>query len=353
MANNRGNNEGTVYQRDSRKWRARVTLDGNRLSHTADSCRECAAWLKATIERIDEGLTYTGSQVPLKDFLSSWTASCKGSWRRTTWRQYRYVVREFIIPDLGEIELIDLQPRQIQRLYNGLLEEGVGVQSLSKVHTVLHSALSYAVKTGALGRNPASATIPPVPPTREMDILEEIQVNQLLIAAKGHRLEALFHLAVTTRMRQMELLGLKWGDIDWERQSLVVLRQLARRSYEGRQAHDRLGYDHHRSAQGSLRSSANGKTRCWGSLGRARPDLTHFRWHRYQSSQLTQGLPEAAPAGGPAQDPFSLSAAHLRIADAEPRRSTDRGVPQAGSRPALHHAGYLRAPDPKHASRGC
>jgi integrase len=234
MAKIRGRNEGTIYQRSSGKWRAQVSLNGNRLSHTANSRRECAAWLKETFERIDEGMTYASSQVPLKEFLYRWIASSKETWRRTTWRHYRYVVRQFITPALGDIKLIDLQPRQIQGLYNGLLDDGVGVQSVRKVHTVLHSALSYAVKTGALGRNPASATIPPVPPTREMDILDEIQVNQLLIAAKSHRLEALIHLAVTTGMRQMELLGLKWGDLDWDRQSIVVQRQLARRSHDGR-----------------------------------------------------------------------------------------------------------------------
>jgi integrase len=144
------------------------------------------------------------------------------------------VTRRFIDPALGHIKLTELRPRGIQELYDRSLEDGVGIQSVSKLHTVLHSALSHAVKTGILGQNPASATIPPVPRTREMDILDELQVNQLLIAAKGHRLEALFHLAVTTGMRQMELLGLKWADLDWDRQSIVVQRQLARRSHDGR-----------------------------------------------------------------------------------------------------------------------
>ena len=63
-------------------------------------------------------------------------------------------------------------------------------------------------------------------PMNEMMILNESQVNQFLVAAFGHRWEALFHLAIVTGMRQMELLGLKWDDLDWIRYSIKVERQL-------------------------------------------------------------------------------------------------------------------------------
>lgn len=66
-----------------------------------------------------------------------------------------------------------------------------------------------------------------------MDILNESQVSQLLIAAQGHRLEALFHLAVISGMRQMELLGLKWDDLDWIKQTLKIERQLLKPNGEG------------------------------------------------------------------------------------------------------------------------
>jgi integrase len=50
----------------------------------------------------------------------------------------------------------------------------------------------------------------------------------MLIAAKSTRLEPILHLTVTTGMRQMELLGLKWIDLDWIKQTIKVERQLVR-----------------------------------------------------------------------------------------------------------------------------
>ena len=162
-----------------------------------------------------------------------WLASKQFSLRQTTWIHYDQLVRLYLIPFLGLIKIRALQPSHIQRLYNHLLEQGVGIPTIRKSHTVLHSALSYAVRTGLLTRNPAAPTMPPKGPPKEMKIYDESQVSQMLVAARDHRWEALFQLAVTTGMRQMELLGLRWTDLDWLSKTLRVERQLVRPAGEG------------------------------------------------------------------------------------------------------------------------
>lgn len=62
---------------------------------------------------------------------------------------------------------------------------------------------------------------------REMQPLNPDQARALLGAARGEKLEALYVLALTTRMRQGELLGLKWEDIDVEAETLHVRRTLS------------------------------------------------------------------------------------------------------------------------------
>ncbi|HSF82485.1 MAG TPA: site-specific integrase, partial [Anaerolineales bacterium] len=108
------------------------------------------------------------------------------------------------------------------------LSDSVGVPTINKIHIMLHSALGYALRAGLVNRNVTDAAIPPKAPAKEMKIIDESQVSQMLIAARGSRLEALLHLAVATGMRQMELLGLKWNDLDWVKQTLKIERQLVR-----------------------------------------------------------------------------------------------------------------------------
>ncbi|MCA1718743.1 MAG: tyrosine-type recombinase/integrase [Actinobacteria bacterium] len=50
----------------------------------------------------------------------------------------------------------------------------------------------------------------------------------LLRAARGDKFEALYVLAVTTGMRQGELLGLNWDDIDLDEKTLRARRSTGR-----------------------------------------------------------------------------------------------------------------------------
>ena len=61
-----------------------------------------------------------------------------------------------------------------------------------------------------------------------MHTLNENQVKILIGTATGSRWEMLFWLAVTTGLREGELLGLKWSDLDWVTRRLSVQRQLQR-----------------------------------------------------------------------------------------------------------------------------
>lgn len=228
MARKRANNEGTLYKLPSGRWCAQLSLEGQRLSKTFDVQREGLDWLRKMRGQIDDGLSLASTKITLAEYLPSWLTSTKSAKRPSTWAHYDQVTRTYITPRLGHLKLKDLRPDHIQSFYNRLLDEEVGAYTVLKIHTVLHSALAYAVKLGMILRNPAGLVDPPKEPATEMLILNESQVSQFLIAAMTHRWEALFHLAIVTGARQMELLGLKWTDLDWVRQTLKIERQLVR-----------------------------------------------------------------------------------------------------------------------------
>ena len=61
-----------------------------------------------------------------------------------------------------------------------------------------------------------------------MKTLSDSQVRTLISFSEGDRFELLFWLAVTTGLRQGELLGRKWSDVDWANRRLRIQRQLQR-----------------------------------------------------------------------------------------------------------------------------
>jgi integrase len=228
MAKRRGNNEGSIVKLPSGTYRAQVTIDGERLSYTSKTRAECQGWIRKMLDQIDEGLTFKGTQTTLEEFLKGWLVTAKTTLRPKPAQQYEKLTENHIIPVLGKVKLKDLRPDTIDGFYQNRIKAGVGVRTIRYCHSVLHRALEKAVTLGLLTRNPADGANPPRLNQPEITILDENQVIQFLIAAQGNRHEALFHLAVKTGMRQAELLGLKWMDLDWTSGVLHVRRQVQR-----------------------------------------------------------------------------------------------------------------------------
>lgn len=227
MGRKRSNNEGTLYYRESRQeWCAQLSLNGRRLTKYAKTQRECRDWLHTTFEQIRGGLTYEGTQVTLEKFINAWLDGKELSRRPKTVFQYRTLATQHVLPALGKMKLQNIQPAHIRQLYVVKKEDGLGARTLQMVHGLLYGALNQAVKEGIIGRNPVTAVDRPKVERSEMQIFTEEQARQFLIATTGATFEALFYLALTTAMREGEILGLKWADLDWDRCTLHVQRQL-------------------------------------------------------------------------------------------------------------------------------
>jgi integrase len=126
---------------------------------------------------------------------------------------------------LGSVKLKALSPRHVRGLYKEKLSS-LSPRTVRCIHVTLHKALTQTVSDGLIPRNATEAVKPPQVRREEIRPLTPEQVKMLLDAAVGDGLEALYVLAVHTGLRQGELLGLKWDDIDLETATLQVRRAL-------------------------------------------------------------------------------------------------------------------------------
>jgi integrase len=178
--------------------------------------------------QIQDGLTLAGARTTLIEYLEQWLGTIRESVRPRTLDQYTQIVRGHIASRLGNIKLKDMRPDQIQAFYNEKLDGGTSARTVLLIHAVLHRALVHALKLGLIGRNPVDAVTRPKVKRKEMRVFTDDQARAFLSAAKQTRHACLFQIALHTGMRQGELLGLMWKDIDWITRQIHVQRQLQR-----------------------------------------------------------------------------------------------------------------------------
>ena len=146
--------------------------------------------------------------------------------KSVTYESYSQLTRKHLIPALGRNKLGSLTPDQVRGFRGAKLAEGLSTRTVQYLLVLLRKALQQAVEDGLVPRNVAQG-VKVSQTKKEIRPLSTEQAKALLTAASGDRLEALYVLAVHAGLRQGELLGLRWEDIDFHTGTLSVKRTLS------------------------------------------------------------------------------------------------------------------------------
>jgi integrase len=134
------------------------------------------------------------------------------------------------VPHIGKVRLTKLGARHLDQLYGGLVRAGLSPTTVLQLHRVLHHALRDAIRWNLITRNVAELVTPPRKAHQDFVTFTPEQARRFLDAVKGDRLEALYILALTSGMREGELFGLRWADVDLAAGALHLVKQLKTRS---------------------------------------------------------------------------------------------------------------------------
>jgi integrase len=261
----RANGDGTVYQRKDSRWEAAgyVLAPGNtrkRIRVYGTNRKEALAKLTEKIAASNRGLPVPSAQGSVAAYLTYWLENVAvHQLRENTHTRYTAVARLYLIPGLGRKKLAKLTAKDVRTWLNQLrttcqcCTRGTDAQrdeprccaagtccgkrlsplTLAYVHSVLKSALEHAVREEEIPRNVARNVRTGTPRPRRFEPLTADEARQFLASAQGHRLHALFELALHTGLRKGELLGLRWGDLDLDTGTAAIRRTLQRTSAGG------------------------------------------------------------------------------------------------------------------------
>ncbi|CCF85810.1 tyrosine-type recombinase/integrase [Nitrolancea hollandica] len=230
----RGQNEGSIHKRTDGRWCGVVNLgweDGKRKRKYlyGDTRREVAEKLNAVLRDQQQGLPATDGRQTVDQFLTRWLEeSAKPRLRPRTFESYRMIVTRHLIPGLGRIPLSKLGPQDVQHYMNRKRGAGLSARTVQYHRAVLRRALNQALRWGLIPRNVATLVDPPKSTRPALRFLSTDEARVFLGSVRGHRLEALYTVALALGLRQGEALGLAWEDVDLEAGLLTIRYALQR-----------------------------------------------------------------------------------------------------------------------------
>ncbi|MFC1893986.1 tyrosine recombinase XerC [Chloroflexota bacterium] len=185
--------------------------------------------LNELLVSLEKGIYTPPGRLTVGQHLRNWLEGhVKTNCSHRTLDSHQSIIETHLIPALGQLQLKHLHPQAIQSYYGKACEK-LSTRSVHYHHRILSQSLKYAVRQGYLGRNPCEMVDPPSWKGKAMRTLTPSEVEVLFETATGNYYYPVIYTAVSTGLRQAELLGLRWRDIDLDMLSISVSQVLYKR----------------------------------------------------------------------------------------------------------------------------
>jgi len=233
---------GSLYVK-SGAYYGRWTVDGRKVNRRLGKVRErgsreglTKAQAEATMRRHVEAVIVTASdaRVTVAEAGERLIERMQVKGRKSnTIEAVRSTLRVHLVPSFGQTTVDRIDVRAVERFVAVERRAGRAPKSIRNYLGVLHSIFELAIEHGWATTNPVKrATKPEAVESTEIRFLSVEEVEALLGGVPDDDLGAvegpLYLTAVMSGLRQGELLGLRWGDVDWAAGKIRVRRSYSR-----------------------------------------------------------------------------------------------------------------------------
>ena len=247
MAKRRPSGDGMVRKREDGRWEGRIVVGHKENDEPifqyvlAPTQKELLAKLHQNIEIFRDVELCEDSRMTLAQWLDRWLDEYAAPrLRESTMSGYRIYAEQYINPRLGGKKMTSITTMDIQRMYTKLKKEGrvhehpeyghqLSVNTVRRIHTMLHRAMADAVRAHIIPRNPADGVTLPKVNTTTKRVLTDKELDEFMETIKADPLwYDFFYTELTTGLRRGEICGLMWSDFDERNGTLNVSRTLHR-----------------------------------------------------------------------------------------------------------------------------
>jgi integrase len=181
---------------------------------------ECAR----LIAEAQHGTVVNPNRLTLDAFFDQWLDYMRSQIGPRAHERYTEIARKNLVPLLGPMALLKLQPTTVSQAYAKALASGrrdgrggLSPRSVTYMHRILRHALKDAVRWRLLAHNPTDAVDPPKVERRRIQVLDADGTARLIEAARETTLFIPILLAAALGLRRGEITALRWRAVDLDR----------------------------------------------------------------------------------------------------------------------------------------
>ena len=170
-----------------------------------------------------------------KDYANEWLeADVKVLRRWTTYERYKQILKTYIFPEFGRKPIDTISKGDIKAFLLKKFKAGYAPATVSLYKDVMSGVFNYVVDLEDIPVNPVRGVTKRLNLVKEkskhVDPLDFDETNMFLETCQKYSSDyhPLFFTALRTGMRLGELLGLKWGDVDFNNRFIMVKRTFKR-----------------------------------------------------------------------------------------------------------------------------
>ena len=196
--------------------------------------------VKEKIERFLETADLTDEKVAsdsVEHFFMSWLEGLKNSIKPKSYDAKEYIIKNFIIPELRDIQVGQIEPKDIQAIINNATEKGYSYSVISKIYININQRFNLAVERRELPYSPVvGINLPKQNERLKSDIrwFSENELKSILIEAEKtysngrliYKHGYAVRLLAYTGLRAGELLALKWSDVSFIDKKITVNKNI-------------------------------------------------------------------------------------------------------------------------------
>lgn len=226
----RGNGEGSKpRQRPDGRWEARYYSHGKRKTVYGKTRKEVAGKLAQALTTKDDVPKFEPTTMTVREFLSEYEDAVRDTMKRRSFETYQSIKSKHLLPAFGSSKLIDLNRQQVQRMYSRKIDAGLSPARVKRIHGVLSSALSMAIRWRYLEHNVCKDVSPPRVPPPEIRPFSLEEAKRFLTASEeDEQYHALYVLGLTSGARWGELAALSWNRVNLKRGTMRIERSLTK-----------------------------------------------------------------------------------------------------------------------------